>query len=607
MMPDRNGKRAIGKAYWLLTIAFALFLLVVALVGRFGIADQVTMVLVVLVTVTAYATIGIVTRTLSLREFFVAGRGVPAGVNGLATAAAFLSAAGFVGLIGAFFADGTVGLTIAVGWTGGFLILAVIVAPYYRKSGAVTLPDLLAVRYGNPLVRILGVIVLIVCLLPLLAAAIGTAAEVASRALNISAEAALIGTVLVLAIGSVFGGMKAVTLVAGAQAIVVLFGVLAPALVFSLERYGLPLPQFTYGNAIGESAWAAETPISVLPSALLPLANLDGFNLFALALCIAAGVASLPHVVARSGTVSTMSDARYSVVLALVVVGLVAATAPAIAAFARLAILNEAVGIEVTELPQWVYDFSVGGMLTVCGVAASDITDISAACGAATIVNGLVPSDLTLASDAVAPGFAQITELPTVLTALIAAAVIAAALGSAGAVAIGLGASLGHDVYGSLINRRAPAGRRLAVSRLGVIGFIAVGTWLAIAFRGDMLALALTVPSLAAAGFFPALVLGIWWRRATFWGAFAGILAGFGSTATYVWLLHTDAIQPITLAGVTETGLSGVAAAVFGVPIGFAAAALVSLATPPPSAARLEVVDAIRRPSPDPLLEDHAV
>ncbi|MCP4382032.1 MAG: hypothetical protein GY798_11575 [Hyphomicrobiales bacterium] len=607
MTPNGNAKRAIGKAYWLLTVAFALVLVVIALVGHFGVADGVTMVLVVLVTLVAYSAIGIVTRTLSLTEFFVAGRAIPAGVNGLATATAFLSTAGVIGLVGAFFADKTAGLAIAAGWGGGFVVLAVAVAPFYRKSGAVTLPDLLAVRYGNPLIRILGVIVLVASLLPLLAAAIATAGEITGRALSLSPDTALTGMVVVLAIGTVFGGMRAVTMVAGAQAIVVLFGILTPALVFSLERYGMPLPQIAYGDAVGDAAWAAGTPIAVLPSVLVPLSDLDGFNLFALALCIAAGVASLPHVVARSGTVSTMSEARYSVAVALIVVGIVAATAPAIAAFARLAILNDAIGVEVTELPQWVYDHAANGSLTVCGAAVADITEVSAACGAATIVNGLAPGDLAIGGDAISTGFTAFADLPSVLTALIVAAVIAAALGSAGAVTISLGASLGHDVYGSLINRRAPAGRRLAASRLGVIAFIILGTWLATTYRDDVVKLAFAAPSLAAAGFFPALVLGIWWRRTTFWGAITGTVAGFGATGAYVWLLHIGTIRPIGIAGLTESGLSGAAAAFLGVPIGFVVTALVSFVTPAPSPARLQVVNAIRRPSPDPLLEDHAI
>ncbi|WP_421725274.1 VC_2705 family sodium/solute symporter [Bauldia sp.] len=599
--------RGIGKAYALLTAAFAAFLIVIALVGQFGLADRVIMVLLVLVTLAAYLVIGIVTRTLSVSEFFVAGRSVPPGVNGLATAASFVSAAGLIGLVGAFFTDQTAGFAVAAGWTVGFVLLAVAVAPFYRKSGAVTVADFLAVRYGNPLVRILGVIVLIVVLLPLLAAGVSLASEAIAVALDLPPMSVLIGMAVVTVVGSVFGGMRAVTLIAGAQAIVILFGVLVPAIVFSLEQYGVPIPHITLGNAIGDSSWAAGSPIEALRSRLMPVATLDGFNLFLMMLCLAAGVASLPQVVARSGTVATMSAARYSVAWALLVVGLVAATAPALAVFARLAILNDVVGVEVIDLPGWVFAFTSNGALAICGAAVTDVAAISDACGAAAVVNGLEPGDIAITGDIIALGFADITTLPYFLTALLTAAVLAAALGVAGAAVIGIATSLGHDVYGSLINRRATAGRRLAVSRVGLLAAAVLATWLAAYHTDAILALAFTAPSLAASGFLPAIVLGIWWRRTTFWGAIAGMVAGFGTAAGYIGLLFAETIEPLTIAGVTETGIAPAAAAALGVPVGFAVTAAVSILTPAPSAARLAVLDAIRRPNPDPLLEDHAV
>ncbi len=607
MASGRAGYREVGKVYSLLAVAFALFVIVVAMLAQFGLPDPLTAVLVVSITIAGYAVIGIVARTLSLADFFVAGRAVPAGFNGMATGAAFVTAAGFIGLAGAFFASQAAGLAVAVGWTGGFVVLAVVVAPYYRKSGAVTLPDLLAVRFGNPLVRILGVVILVIVSLPLLAAAIAMASRIAQSTLGLGPDLAIGGTCVVLLLCSLLGGMRAVALVAGAQAIVILFGTVAPSLVFSMQEYGLPIPQLTYGNAMADAAAITTAPVGFLPSSALPVSSLDGFNLFALALCIAAGVASLPHILARSSTTTGIAGTRVSVAWALVVVAVVAATAPAIAAFVRLAIVGEAVGVEGADLPQWLFDYSAIGLIKVCGAQVASVADVSAACGSSAIVNGLAPGDIAIGGDGITLGFADITSVPYVLTALIAAAALAAALAAAGAVVITLATSIAHDVYATLIDRRAPAGRRLIVARLALLAFVAIATWMAVTDPGDTFALAFAAPSLAAAGFFPAVVLGIWWRRTTFWGAVLGMIAGFGATAAYVVMLQAGVIAPLHVIGLTETGIAGAAAAIFGVPLGFVVTVIVSLMTPEPSAARLEVVDAIRRPNPDPVLEDHAV
>jgi cation/acetate symporter len=598
--------RDIGKAYGLFAGAFALFVTVVAMLAQFGLPRPVIAVLVVMITIVAYAVIGVVARTLSLSEFYVAGRGVPAGLNGMATAAGFLSAAGFLGIAGAFFADRMAGFALAVGWAGGFVLLAVLIAPYYRKSGAVTLPDFLAVRFGNPLLRVAGVIVLLAASLPILAAAIAVAAAIAQHALNIAPEIAITGVLAIILLSSLLGGMRAITLVAGAQAIVILLGILAPAVLLSMQDYGLPVPQITFGYAIAETASAAATPIGIIAGEILPVSGLDGFNLLAVALCLAAGLATLPQVVARSGTTPGVAEARRAAGWSLVVVALIAMTVPAIAAFARLAILRDTVGVELADLPQWIFDYGRLGLVRVCGGEPVSVAAIGTACGASTVLNGLVPGDIALGAEAITLAFADIAGLPYVVTALIAAGALAAALGAASAALLTIAASLGHDVYGRLLDRRAPAGRRLIVSRLLLIAVAALGAWLAVNRRGDMFAFTSAAPSLAAAGFFPAIVLGVWWRRTTFWGVLAGTVAGFAVTAAYVLMTRSGAMPLLRVVGLTDNGISAAASAVIGVPLGFIVAVIVSLLTPAPGEVRLEVVDAIRRPSPDPVLEDHA-
>lgn len=596
--------RRLGKVYGLLAAAFVLFVIVITMLAQFGLPEAVTAFLIVLITVVTYAVIGLTSRTLSLAGFYLADRGVPAGFNGMATATAIL-AFPFVGLAGAFLADRFLGLAIAIGLLAGFALLAVLVAPYYRKSGGVTLPDFLAVRFGNPMVRIVAAIVLVTATLPLLAAAMAIAGSVAASVLHLSPGTAAIAVLVLLLLTTLLGGMRGTTFSGGAQAIVVLLAILVPAILFSVQEYGLPVPQITFGYALAE-ADPAGGAIGVLGGSALPVAGLDGFNMLALAICLAAGVASFPHLVARFGAAPGAGQARLTAGWALVVTGVVVATAPAIAAFVQLAVLRDVVAVELADLPQWVFDYGRAGMLSVCGEAPVSAAAIGTACGSGTVINGLAPTDIGLDADLVTLGFADITGMPYVLTALIAAGAIAAALGTAAATLTAIASSLGNDLFSRLFARRASAGRRLILTRLALIATAALAAWIALRRPDAAIAYAIASPSIAAAGFFPALVLGVFWKRTTFWGALLGMAAGAGVTAAYVAMVVSGGLAPIPIPGLTVAGVSAAASGVFGVPLGFVVAIAVSLVTRAPSLARREVTDAIRRPSPDPVLEDHA-
>ena len=598
------GRRALGKAYGLFAGALAFLVVVVAVAAQLGLDEAVIAFLVIAFTLVTYAVIGVVTRTLSLTDFYVAGRGVSEGFNGMATAAAFLSGGGLAAIAGAYFADATAALAVTVGWTVGFVLLAVLIAPYYRKSGAVTLPDFLAVRYGNPLIRPVAVVVLLVATFALLPAAIAVGATIIGVFLHVRPEVALAVVFVTLLFSSLFGGMRSVTFVSGAQVILILLGALVPVALLSAQDFGLPLPQITYGFALDGIAGGDDEPIRFLAGRWSPLGDPSGINLLALAVSLGAGVASLPHLLARSGTATGMASARRSVAWALVIVVAVMITAPAIAAFAKGAILETVVGVGLDELPAWLFAYGRLGLIETCGVAAASAADIGTACGAATVINGLAAGGVAVGGEALALAFADMVDLPYVMSALTAAGVLAAALATAGAVLMAVTATLAHDLYARMIDRRASAGRRLIVARLVLIAVAAVAARLAATGPGDMLAFAVYAPSLAASGFFPAIVLGLWWPRTTWPGALAGMVAGFAAALGYIFFAEIDAgAAP----GLSAVGISGAASAFFGVPIGFAVAALVSLVGPRPSESRLEVLAAIRRPSHDPILEHHAV
>jgi cation/acetate symporter len=596
--------RRLGKLYGLLATAFVLFVVVVAMLSQFGLPEPVTTFLVVLVTVVTYAVMGLVTRTLSLQGFFLADRFVPAGLNGMAAAAAIL-AFPFVGLAGAFLADRLLGLAVVAGLVAGFVLLAVVVAPYYRKSGGVTLPDYLAVRYGNPLVRLVAVAIVVVALFPVLVAAVGIATDIAVATLRFSPRFAAIAVLAVLLVTTLLGGLRSTGLGGGAQALVALIALLVPAILVSVQEYGFPLPQTTFGNALEEAAMET-VALVVLPGHALPVSTLDGFNMFAFAICLAAGIAAFPQLAARFGAAHGVGDARRTAGWALLVVGLLAATAPAIAAFVHLAILRDVVGVELADVPRWLFDYGRAGLVEVCGAAPLSPAAIGSACGASTVVNGLVPSDIALSADLVTLGFAEIAGLPYIVTALIATGAIAAALGTAAAALVTLATVIGNDFLARFLARRASGGRRLLLTRIALIAAACAAAWLAERGPDAAYAWAIAAPSIAAAGLFPALVLGVFWQRTTFWGALLGMVAGGGATIAYVALVTTGAMAPLVLGGIAPGGVAPAAAGILGLPLGFVVAIAGSLATASPSLVRRAVVDAIRRPSPDPILEDHA-
>ena len=596
--------RRLGKLYGLLTVAYLLFVVIVAMLSQFGLPQPVTTFLIVLVTIVTYVVMGVVTRTLSLPGFFLSDRFVPAGLNGMAAASAFL-AFPFIGLGGAFLADSRLGLAIVAGLVAGFVLLAVVVAPYYRKSGALSVPDYLRVRYGHPLVRPVAVVFLAISAFPVLVAALRLATDIAVATLGFSPRIAALAVLAVLLVTTLLGGLRSTTLIAGTQAVVALIAVLVPTALLSFQEFGLPLPQVTFGYAIEEAA-AEPVALVVARGSALPLTGLDGFNILALAFCIAAGIAALPQIVTRFGTSPGVADARRSAGWALLIVGILAATAPALAAFVRIAILRDVVGIELSDLPPWLFTYGAAGLVEVCGVAPVSAAAIGTACGAASVINGLSPSDIALGADIVTLGFAEITGLPYVLTALIATGAIAVSLAAAAAALVTLAGTLGNDLLARLIARRASGGRRLVVTRVALIATALAAAWLAWHEPTSGFAWAAAALTIAGASFFPALVLGVFWRRATYRGAIAGMLAGGGFAVAYVALVTGAGLPPLALPGLTQSGLAPAAAGIIGIPIGFVAAIAASLLGPAPGPGRQAVIDAIRRPSPDPLLEDHA-
>ncbi len=549
MSLDNNSTRELGKGFALFAIAFGVLVVVLSLLSVIGLPETATSPLFAVLTLAAFVGIGFTARTMDLPDFQVASRRVPAALNGMATAAAYIGSAGFLGLAGLFFAGNRAALAIVIGSVVGFLALAILVAPYLRRAAAVTVADFLAIRFGSRAVRLAAYLVTLGCSGALLVAEAAAGGQIVTMLLPIEFNSAIILFVVVVLACNLLGGMSGVTMTALAQYAVLAIAFLTPVTVLSLQYFGLPLPQLVYGRALVGITGSGDLPAIIdAGNRFLPVAQLDQFHMVVLAVCIAAGVAALPHVVTRSATTLDADSARQSVGWALFFVLIVAATAPAYGIFAQLA-----------------------------QRASPSATPIDAA---------FVALELPLIAD----------MLPAFFS-LVATGALAAVTAAASALLFAIANSTGHDLYNGLIDAKGSAGRRLIVTRVVLIGAAGLAGWYAMQASDRIFLLAATSASLAASGLFPALVLGIWWKRTTAVGALAGIVFGFAAAAGYAWMVAYGDAAPWQPLGSASPPLTPMAAGLLGLPTGFMAIVFVSLITPHPSPDRLQILDAIRHPT----------
>ncbi|WP_349359849.1 sodium:solute symporter family protein [Stappia sp.] len=605
--PDDAFLDNLGRIYGTYAGGFAAFVVVLAILEQLGVPDQVIGYLFVLCTLGVYAAIGIVTRTVRVSEYYVAGRRVPAVYNGMATAADWMSGASFVGMAGTLYALGYDGLAYVVGWTGGYVLVAVLVAPYLRKFGAYTVPDFLAARFGGNLARLIGILVLLACSFTYVVAQIYSTGLIASRFLGISFEVAVYVGLAGILLCSMLGGMRAVTWTQVAQYIVLIVAYMLPVAILSAQQTGFPVAQLAYGTVLQQITVLEQQMLAsglataeTLTPHLEPFTSLDPFNFFALIACLMIGTASLPHILMRYFTTTTVRDARRSVAWSLAFIFLLYVTAPAYAAFAKLEVYQNVIGAGLEALPQWIYTYGKLGLIDICGANAASVDAVQAACAAVPGNEGVLRlPDLAIDRDVIVIATPEIAGLPYVIAGLVAAGGLAASMSTADGLLLAIANALSHDVYYRMVDRRAPASRRLVVARVLLIGMAVLAAYVASTRPSDILSVVAWAFSLAAAGFFPALVLGIWWRRCTAAGAIAGMLAGFGLTLYYLAMTQYG--------GMAEWfGVKNISAAVFGLPLGFAVTVLVSLVTPAPSREVQALIDDIRKPAGEPVLRDGA-
>lgn len=561
------------KIYGMYTGGFILFVIFLAIAEQMGMTPKMIGYIFMAATIGLYAMIGIMSRTGQVDEYYVAGRRVPAFYNGMATGADWMSAASFIGMAGTLYAQGYDGLAFVMGWTGGYVLVALFLAPFLRKFGQYTIPDFLGARYGGNAARTIGIIAAITASFTYVIAQITGAGIIVSRFLEIDFIYGVffgLGGILVC---SMLGGMRAVTWTQVAQYIILIIAYLTPIIWLSIQVTGNPIPQLAYGQVLQEIA-VLEQSIGVTAPHATPFNITDRANFMALTFCLMIGTAALPHILMRFYTTPSVKEARQSVGWALFFIFLLYFSAPAYAAFAKLEVYKNVIGSAIADLPSWVASWSKVGLVQVNDANGDGILQLT---------------ELVLNSDAIVLATPEIAGLPYVIAGLVAAGGLAAALSTADGLLLTISNALSHDVYYKMINPAATTARRLAIARVLLVLVAIVAAYVASFRPAGILAIVAWAFSIAGAAFFPALTMGIFWKRANRAGAVTGMIVGFAVTLFY--------LIGVQFFGMGKWfGINAVSAGIFGIPAGFITIWVVSMLTREPAQEIKDMVEDLRYP-----------
>ncbi|MBD8868644.1 sodium:solute symporter family protein [Nocardioides donggukensis] len=539
-----------------------------------------------IITFSVYIYIAYASRVSSTSGFYVAGGGIPAPANGAAIAADWMSAASFISLAGivAFAGNGYGGSVYLMGWTGGYVLLALLLAPYLRKFGKYTIPDFVGDRYSET-ARLVAVVAAIVVSFVYVAGQMAGVGLVFTRFLGVNTTTGVVIGMAIVFFYAVLGGMKGITWTQVAQYSVLIVAYLIPAFAVSTKVTGVPVPQIGFGQILTElNELQAELGLAEYTEAF---ASTNMLNMFLITAALMFGTAGLPHVIVRFYTAKSVRAARFSALWALFFIALLYTTAPSVAAFSKLQIIEDLQGQAIADTPGWFNTWSEVGLVSVAdgnGNGTIDFVD-----------------EVVINNDIIVLASPEIGGLPAPIVGLVAAGALAAALSTASGLLLVISSSVANDVYYKKINPRATEARQLLVGRIAMAGAILVAGYLGInppGFVAQVVALAF---GLAAASFFPVLVLGIFWKNCTAAGATAGMLAGLGTTMAYMlWTIdiygNGDGIF-----GILETGFGTI-----GMLINFTVTIIVSQFTTKPSPIMQELVEEVRYPGRTTLVAKHA-
>jgi cation/acetate symporter len=525
-----------------------------------------------------YIGIAIWSRVRTTEGFYVAGRGVSAVANGMATAADWMSAASFISMAGLIAFLGADGSVYIMGWTGGYVLLALLIAPFLRRFGWYTVPDFVAARYYSNTARVVAVIAAIFISFTYVAGQMRGVGVVFSRFVGVSVEAGvLIGMVLV-ALYAVWGGMKGITYTQVAQYCVLIFAYLVPAIAIGFVLTGIPIPQLAIGGVLprldGLSQELGLAPFSQ------PFTSFSRSNVLAITIALMVGTAGLPHVIVRFYTVRSVRAARWSAGWALLFIALLYTTAPAVAVFARYFMLSTLANqpVEAVASVDWVANWMRTGLITLSDANGDGIMQAAELFG----MDGLTAS---IDRDIIVLALPEIASLAPVVIALVAAGGLAAALSTASGLLLVISSSIAHDVYGQMLRPDSSDAERLRVGRIVIGVAVFVAAYFGIRPPGFVAEVVAFAFGLAASSFFPILVLGIFWSRTTSQGATAGMIAGLLFTGLFIIMNRSPQIfgtaEPLigSFLGIGAQGIGAV-----GMLLNFMVTITVSLLTPAPPA-----------------------
>lgn len=676
--------KQLSRYYSFYTGGFIAFVVTLGVLEMMGVPNKILGYMFLFATILLYAGIGFMSKTADVGEYYVAGRRVPALFNGMATGADWMSAASFIGMAGTLYLTGYDGLAFVMGWTGGYCLVALFLAPYLRKFGQFTIPDFLGARFGGNIPRLIGVLAAILCSFTYVIAQIYGVGIITSRFTGLEFGVGVFVGLAGILVCSFLGGMKAVTWTQVAQYIILIVAYMIPVVWLSVKHTSNPIPQIAYGYTLqkvgerekllndkttpegskeesvrqifrdraaaadvnlkgletGGAAFlatekeklsaklaelkganppadakaieAAEKAVKDFPAdpaaakkawtaaktgaaakAAPVKAHAEAFaakdeasrwvakkNFLALIFCLMVGTAALPHILMRFYTTPSVQQARQSVFWSLFFIFLLYFTAPALAVLAKYEVYHNLVGSSFAQLPAWVSNWAAVDKTLMA------ITDINK--------DGIVQlAEITIGGDLIVLATPEIAGLPYVITGLVAAGGLAAALSTADGLLLTIANALSHDVYYKVIDPNAPTTRRLVVSKALLLVVALLAAYVTSLKPGDILFLVGAAFSLAAAAFFPTLVCGIFWRRANKLGAILGMSLGLGITAYYMYMTYP-------FFGVNAPkwwDINPISAGIFGIPLGFLGVIVGSLISPAPSKEVQELVDHVRYPS----------
>ncbi|RUS63188.1 cation acetate symporter [Pseudorhodobacter sp. E13] len=563
-----------------------------------------------------YIGIAIWARAGSTAEFYAAGQGVHPILNGMATAADWMSAASFISMAGLIAAVGYGNSSFLMGWTGGYVLLALLLAPYLRKFGKFTVPQFIGDRFYSQKARMVAVVSLIVISTTYVIGQMTGAGVAFSRFLEVESDTGLYIASAIVFVYAVLGGMKGITYTQVAQYCVLIIAYTIPAIFISLQLTGNPIPGLGLFSTHIESGMPLlaklDQVVNELGFAQYTTLNTSMFNMFLFTLSLMIGTAGLPHVIIRFFTVPKVSDARWSAGWALVFIALLYLSAPAVGAMARLNIIDtlypqgtQSEAVLYEERPQWMRNWEVTGLLKFEDKNGDGriqfYNDKNDGFTATATERGWAGNEFTYNNDILVLANPEIAQLPGWVIALIAAGGLAAALSTAAGLLLAISSAISHDLIKSYLNPNISEKGELLAARISMAGAIGVATWLGLnppGFAAQTVALAF---GLAAATIFPSLMMGIFSKKINAMGATLGMLTGLVVTCLYLFTYLGMFFIPGTniLENVASNYLFGIPPASFG-PIGallnFVVAYVVSGMTAPPPQDVQELVESIRVP-----------